>query len=60
MTDAERYRQRAEMAERLARDVRDRSHRAELLAVARDWRDLAERAARGEPRSFERKRGDGG
>ena len=51
MRDSERYRLRAERAERLARGATSQDHRQGLLRVAAEWLDLADRAARDEPPS---------
>jgi hypothetical protein len=45
MSDAEFYRERAARAESLAAEVADPDHRAQLMAIASDWRLLAEQAA---------------
>ena len=52
MSEYERLMARAEQAERLARGVTTRDHRDKLLSIAKDWRDMAERAARAEGRSI--------
>lgn len=46
MSDAERFRERAAQAERLAREMTNREHREQLLAIARDWESMADAAAR--------------
>jgi len=45
VSDAESYRERAARAESLAAALDDPDHRAQLLAIASDWRLLAEQAA---------------
>lgn len=45
MSDAERYRERAVQAERLAAEMTNQDHRAQLLAIAADWRLMAEKAS---------------
>lgn len=43
MSDAQRYRERAAQAERLARQMTNAQQRDQLLGIAGDWRLLAER-----------------
>ena len=45
MSDAESYRERAARAESLAAEVVDPEHRAQLMAIASDWRLLAEQVS---------------
>ena len=45
MSDAESYIDRAEEAERLARQMSLQDHRNQLMQIARDWREKATRAA---------------
>ncbi|THD53608.1 hypothetical protein [Phenylobacterium sp.] len=44
MSDAESYRERAAMAERLASEMTTGSHREQLLKIAGDWRLMAQKA----------------
>jgi hypothetical protein len=53
VSDVERFLARAEQAERLARDMISPDQRAQLLEIARDWREMARRAEAAEARSFE-------
>jgi len=48
MRDSERYRRRADEAERLARETSHPDHRRHLEQIAADWRAMAEQAARAE------------
>jgi hypothetical protein len=50
--DAERYLERAEQLERIAREVFLPEHRRALLEVARDWRQMAAQVIAIEQRSW--------
>lgn len=49
MSNVERFPERAEQAERLAREMTSPGQRDQLLQIAREWRDMAERPAPQEP-----------
>lgn len=50
MSDSGRYIERAEQAEKLASEMTSRDHRDQLLQIARDWRNMAEKAVAAEER----------
>jgi len=50
VSEAQRYIQRAEQLERIARESFVPEHRRQILQVAQDWRQLAEQVARIEQR----------
>jgi hypothetical protein len=50
--DAERYLERAEQLEKIAREVFLPEHRRALLDVARDWRQMAAQVLAMEQRSW--------
>ena len=52
MSDAERYLERAEQTERIAREMTSREHRDQLFQIAADWRRMAERAKADEARTW--------
>ena len=52
MSEVQRFLARAEQAERLAKDMTSPDQRAQLLEIARDWREMARRASETQARSF--------
>ena len=54
MSDAQRFLERAEQTERIARDMTSVEHRDQLLQIAADWRKMAERAALDEGRTIKK------
>jgi hypothetical protein len=52
VSDAERFLERAEQTERIAREMTSREHREQLLQIAADWRRMAERAKADEGRTW--------